>query len=83
MQYFVSNHLHREEKAGYFTLFVFKCLVNVIVLWFFLIVPWVGLKCVSVLFPDHISLFRTNMRLASNYCTIRTLHLPLFRRHIL
>ena len=30
------------------------CLVTVIVLWLFLKVPWVGLQCVSVVFPDHI-----------------------------
>ena len=29
------------------------CLVIVIVLWLFLPVPWVGLKCVIVAFPDH------------------------------
>ena len=29
------------------------CLVAVIVLWFFLLVPWVDLQCVTVVFPDH------------------------------
>ena len=28
-------------------------LVTVNVLWFFLTVPWVGLQCVIVVFPDH------------------------------
>ena len=28
-------------------------LVIVIVLWLFLMVPWVGLQCVIVVFPDH------------------------------
>ena len=32
-----------------------KCLV--IVVWLFLSVPWVGLKFVIVLFPDHTHLF--------------------------
>ena len=57
VHYFVSNHLDREEKADCSTLFVFKCLVKVIVLWLFLMVPWVGLQCVSEIFPDHTSLF--------------------------
>ena len=29
------------------------CFVIVIVLWLFLTVPWVGLQCVIVVFPDH------------------------------
>ena len=29
------------------------CLVTVYVLWLFLTVPWVGLQCVIVVFPDH------------------------------
>ena len=29
------------------------CLVTVSVLWLFLKVPWVGLQCVIVVFPDH------------------------------
>ena len=29
------------------------CLVIVIVRWLFLAVPWVGLQCVIVVFPDH------------------------------
>ena len=28
-------------------------LVTINVLWFFLTVPWVGLQCVIVVFPDH------------------------------
>ena len=27
--------------------------MTVIILWFFLTVPWVGLQCVFVLFPDQ------------------------------
>ena len=40
-----------EERAGCFTLFS-RCLVIVIVLWQFLAVPWVGMHCVVVMFPD-------------------------------
>ena len=29
------------------------CLVIVVVQWLFLTVPWVGLQCVIVVFPDH------------------------------
>ena len=46
-------HLHGEERAGCFTFNVFLCLVNVSVLWLFLTLPWIGLQCVIVLFPDH------------------------------
>ena len=29
------------------------CLAILYVLWLFLMVPWVGLQCVIVVFPDH------------------------------
>ena len=31
----------------------FECLVSVNVLWLFLAMPWVGLQCVAVVFPDN------------------------------
>ena len=31
----------------------YGCLVTVNVLWLFLTLPWVGLRCVIVVFPDH------------------------------
>ena len=31
----------------------YRCIVTINVLWFFLKVPWVGLQCVIVVFPDH------------------------------
>ena len=31
----------------------YRCLVTVNVLWLFLTLPWVGLQCVTVVFPDH------------------------------
>ena len=34
----------------------FLCLVTINVLWLFLTVPWVGLQCVIVIFPDHTQL---------------------------
>ena len=33
------------------------CLTAVIILWLFLRVPWVGLQCVIVVFPEHTHLF--------------------------
>ena len=31
----------------------YRCIVTINVLWLFLMVPWVGLQCVIVVFPDH------------------------------
>ena len=37
-----------------------RCLV--IVIWLFLLSPWVGLQCVIVVFPDHTRLLFFNRR---------------------
>ena len=44
-----------KRKRKLVTLLVLSCIfiVTVIVLWFFFTVPWVGLQCVVVVFPDH------------------------------
>ena len=34
-------------------LLFYECFVTVYVLWLFLTVPWVGLQCEIVVFPDH------------------------------
>ena len=34
-----------------------RCIVNLIDLWLFLTVPWVGVQYVIVVFPDHTHLF--------------------------
>ena len=47
------NHLQEEERAGCFLLSSCGCLATVSVLWLFLTLPWVGLRCVIVVFPDH------------------------------
>ena len=40
----------------------YECLVTINVLWLFLAVSWVGLKCVIVIFPDHTHLlFKYNL----------------------
>ena len=49
----VCNHLNEEEMADCFAFLPFLCLVTINVVWFFLTVPWVGLECVIVVFPDH------------------------------
>ena len=43
------------RKRGLFALLLLflLCLVTVNVLWLFLMVPWVGLYCAIVVFPDH------------------------------
>ena len=37
-------------------LLYFECLITVDILWLFLLVPWVGMQCVIVVFPDHTNL---------------------------
>ena len=43
--------LKRKRELGALLLFSYGCLVYV--LWLFLTVPWVGLQCVIVVFPDY------------------------------
>ena len=42
----------KREKVALLVL-SYECLVTINVLWLFLTVPWVGLWCVIVVFPDH------------------------------
>ena len=46
MSFKFYNHLDGEERAGCFTLTVFTASI----LWLFLMVAWVGLRCVIVVF---------------------------------
>ena len=46
--------LKRKRKLIALLLLSYRCLVTVSVLW--LTVPWVGLLCVIVVFPDHTQL---------------------------
>ena len=48
--------LKRKRELVALHLLSYGCLVTVNVLWLFLTVPWVGLQCVIVVFPDHIHL---------------------------
>ena len=57
VSFLVFNHLEEEERELVALLLLsYECLVTVYVLWFFLTVPWVGLQCVIVVFPDHTTL---------------------------
>ena len=50
----VLQSFYGEERAGCLVLVVFmmSC-VAISVLWLLLVMPWVGLQCVIVVFPDH------------------------------
>ena len=52
--------LTRKSELVALLLLSFGCLVIIIVLWLFLTVPWVGLQCVIVVFPDHTHFFNKN-----------------------
>ena len=44
--------LHWVPKSD-LLLLSYRCIVTINALWLFLTVPWVGLQCVVVVFPDH------------------------------
>ena len=45
--------LKRKRELDVLHVLSYGCLVTVFVLWLFIMVPWVGLQCVIVVFPDH------------------------------
>ena len=49
---FTSISMGKRELVNLLCLFSL-CLVIVVVQWLFLTVPWVGLQCVIMVFPDH------------------------------
>ena len=49
--------LKRKRKLFALLLLPYRCIVTVNVLWLFLTVMTVGLRCVIVVFPDHTHLF--------------------------
>ena len=66
MHYFVSFLVLQSSWRGRESwLLCFACLscifVAVDVLWLFLTVPWVGLQCIIVVFPDHTHLHFVNI----------------------
>ena len=48
--------LKRDRELVALLLLSYGCLVTINLLWLFLMVPWVGLQCVIVVFPDHTQL---------------------------
>ena len=58
---YIDLYVLGGTATGGLVLLSFGCLVTVGVLWLILAVPWVGLQCMSVLFPDPTqSLFGDN-----------------------
>ena len=45
--------LKRKRKLAALLLLSYRYIVTINVLWLFLTVPWLGLQCVIVVFPDH------------------------------
>ena len=45
--------LKRKRELVDLLLWSYRCIVTINVLWLFLTVPWVGLQCVIMVFPDH------------------------------
>ena len=45
--------LKRKRKLVALLLLSYRCSVTINVLWLYLTVPWVGLQCTIVVFPDH------------------------------
>ena len=53
VSFLVSIIVKRKREQVVLLLLSYGCLVTVNVLWLFLTVPWVGLQCAIVVFPDH------------------------------
>ena len=45
--------LNKKRKLFVLLLLSYRCIATINVLWLFLTVPWVGLQCVIVVYPDH------------------------------
>ena len=65
-----SITLKRKRKLVTLLLLSYRCNVTVNVLWLFLAVPWVGLQCVIVVFPDHTHLRFGNKTSIGKYKSI-------------
>ena len=64
-----KNILKRKRKLVALLLLSYRCIVSINVLWLFLTVPWVGLQCVIVVFPDHAHLlFELDINLILENC---------------
>ena len=73
----VSKNVKKNKKTFLVALLIlsYRCIVTINVLWLFLTVPWVGLQCVIVVFPDH-----THLLFALRNINIKILMLFIFRR---
>ena len=64
--------LKRKRELVALLLLSYGYLVTVYVLWLFLTLPWVGLLCVIVVFPDHTNfLFYFSRRLLKTHTNMR------------
>ena len=45
--------MKRKRKLFALIFLSYRCIITINVLWLFLTVPWAGLSCVIVVFPDH------------------------------
>ena len=61
--------LKRKKELIALLLLSYRCLVTVNILSLFLMVPWVGMRCVIVIFPDHTHLdsLCPNVQTCQNY----------------
>ena len=67
---FSSFAIILKRKRGLFALLLlsYRCLDTVNVTWLLLTVPWVGLRCVILVFLDHIHFFGgSNLQINSNF----------------
>ena len=63
--------LKRKRNRVALLLLSYRCIVTINILWLFLTVPWAGLQCVIVVFPDHTCiLFNCNTDLDFNHCPL-------------
>ena len=54
--------LKRKRNLVTVLLLPYRCNVTVHVMWLFITVPWVGLQCVIVVFPDHTHILKWKIR---------------------
>ena len=63
--------LKRKGKLIALLLLSYRCIVTIYVMWLFLVMPWVGLQCVIVVFPDHTHLLFLNHKLRDENIQMR------------
>ena len=63
--------LKRKKKLVVLLLLSYRCILTINVLCLFLTVPWLGLQCVIVVFPDHTHLLFAQLPRIANLKTIK------------